>query len=225
MISKNKITVKRSKRKTISIYVERDGALTVLVPEKTTDEEVDAVIKLNEYKIYKFKSKQELLNQKAVKRDAVNGQPYLYLGRNYYLEFNNELKTVELKGKYFYAPKVSKEKLTELFKEFYRTRGKTYLLKKAKTFAEKIGVTVEEIAVVDLKNRWASCSVKKPKINFHWKIMMAPVSVINYIIVHELSHLIHSHHNTEFWNTVDKVLPDYKKQIAWLEEYGASLDV
>jgi predicted metal-dependent hydrolase len=225
MIDKSRVTVKRSRRKTISIYVERDGDLTILVPEKTTDEEVEAVIKLNEYKIYQFKSKQEMLNQRAVKREAVNGQPYLYLGRNYYLEFKSDLQKVELKGIYFYAPKVSKEKLTELFKDFYRTRGKTYLMRKVKNYASKMGINVEEIAVLDLKNRWASCSVKKPKINFHWKIMMAPVSVINYIVVHELSHFIHSHHNTEFWNTVDKILPDYRKQIAWLEEYGASLDV
>ena len=55
--------------------------------------------------------------------------------------------------------------------------------------------------------------------------MMAPVSVVDYLIVHELTHFEYNHHDKKFWNSVDKVLPQYEKQILWLKQYGATLDV
>ena len=81
-----KIAVKHSRRKTASIYIERDGSLSVLVPELTTQEEITDILKANEYKIHKYQARRELLNEKATKREPVNGQSFLYLGRNYYLQ-------------------------------------------------------------------------------------------------------------------------------------------
>jgi hypothetical protein len=219
------IKVKRSKRKTASIYIERDGSLSVLVPDMYSDQDVSALSKANEYKIFKYQAKRELLNEKAVKREAVNGQSFLYLGRTYYLQFDNKVGEIQFKGRYFYAPEGSAYKLKSMFKAFYRHRGIKYLAPKVMQYAEKMGVHVEEISVLDLKTRWGSCSVKKPKINFHWKVMMAPVSVIDYLIVHELTHLKHKRHYADFWNDVDKILPDYRKQIHWLKENGASLEL
>ena len=220
-----KVTVKRSKRKTTSIYIERDGSLSVLVPEKLTDQEVNAVLKANEYKIYKYQAKRELLNENAVKREPVNGQAYLYLGRNYYLQYSNDVKNIEFKGRYFYAPNGSSARLNELFKEFYRNRGKKIISPRVHKYAEMMGLHIDEISVLELKNRWASCSAKKLKVNFNWKIMMAPTSVIDYLIVHELTHFNHKRHNATFWDAVDKVLPNYQKKVAWLKEYGATLEI
>lgn len=144
----------------------------------------------------------------------------LYLGRNYYLQFSNEVKTIELRGDRFLVAEGKREKLTELFKEFYRERGKEYLPERVTYFGEKMGLNPEEVTVLELKNRWTSCSVKRPKLNFHWKVMMAPLTVIHYLIVHELAHLKYTKHDAPFWNEVDKVLPDYVKQKEWLKRYG-----
>lgn len=220
-----KVRVKRSKRKTSSIYIERDGSLSVLVPEKLTDREVNEILKSNEYKIYKYQAKRELLNEKAIKREPVNGQSYLYLGRNYYLEYRTDVKDIKFKGRYFYAPKRSSANLNKLFKEFYRDRGKKFISLRVNKYAEMMGLHIEEISILELKTRWASCSTRKPKANFNWKIMMAPTSVIDYLIVHELTHFKHKRHNAEFWNAVDKILPNYQKQVTWLKEYGATLEL
>lgn len=225
MTADNKITVKRSKRKTASIYIERDGSLSVFVPENTTEQEINAILKANEYKIFQYQAKRTLLNENAVKREPVNGQSYLYLGRNYYLQYSNEVDKIEFKGRYFYAPEGANAKLNELFKDFYRRRGKTFIQPRVKKYAAMMGLNVEEIMVLELKNRWASCSLKNVKVNFHWKVMMAPVTVIDYLIVHELTHFIYARHNADFWNNIDKVLPDYQKQVAWLKQNGASLDM
>ena len=167
MTVKYKVTVKRSKRKTSSIYIERDGSLSVLVPERLTVQEVEAILKANEYKIYKYQAKRELLNEKAVKREPVNGQSYLYLGRNYYLQYSNEVKNIEFKGRYFYVPKGSSAKLNDLFKNFYRNRGKKFISPRVNKYAEMMGLHIDEISILELKTRWASCSTKKLKVNLH----------------------------------------------------------
>ncbi|MBU4037446.1 MAG: M48 family metallopeptidase, partial [Proteobacteria bacterium] len=92
-------------------------------------------------------------------------------------------------------------------------------------YAEIMGLKIDQISILELKTRWASCSGKKPKVNFHWKVMMAPASVIDYLIVHELCHFKHKRHNADFWNEVDKYYPDYQKQVSWLKENGASLEI
>lgn len=225
MIDNYRLNVKRSKRKTASIYIERDGSLSVLVPENTSQQEIEDIIKANEYKICKYQAKRELLNENAVKREHVNGQSYPYLGRNYYLQYSLEVNDIEFKGRYLFAPKGSETQMNDLLKEFYRKHGYKFIVPRVEKYAGMMGLKIEEVSILELKNRWASCSVKKPKVNFHWKIMMAPVSVIDYLIVHELTHFKHKRHNAEFWNEVDKIMPNYQKQVDWLKEFGSSLDI
>lgn len=155
-----KIAVKHSKRKTTSIYLERDGSLSLFVTENTTEQTINDILKANEYKIHKFQAKRELLNEHATKREPVNGQSFLYLGRNYYLQFNAETKEIEFKGRYFYAPEGSSVMLDGLFKEFYRKCGYKFIPPRAKKYADMMGLTIEEISVQELKSRWASCSDK-----------------------------------------------------------------
>ena len=225
MIEDLKINIQKRNRKTLSIYIERNGSLTVYAPENLSQDEIDAILKEREYQIYKYLAKWELLNSTRITREPVNGQSFLYLGRNYYLQYSSDVKSLTLKGKYFYLPESKRDKLQEVFKEFYREKGKIFIAPRVFQFAEKMGVHPEEISILELKNRWASCSLKKPRINFHWKVMMAPVTVLDYLIVHELAHFKFKNHDSAFWNEVDKVLPNYQKQVDWLKRYGASLTV
>ena len=87
-----------------------------------------------------------------------------------------------------------------------------------------MGVKSKSIKIMDLKHRWASCTASG-NLNFHWKCMMAPLTVIDYIVVHELAHLIHSNHSAAFWNEVDKVIPDFQERKCWLRDNGAGMDL
>jgi predicted metal-dependent hydrolase len=91
-------------------------------------------------------------------------------------------------------------------------------------FAPKVGVTAREVEIKDLGYRWASCT-KHGDLHFHWKCLMAPLTIIDYIIVHELCHLRFRDHSDAFWNEVDKVLPDFRARKEWLRLRGASLDL
>ena len=77
---------------------------------------------------------------------------------------------------------------------------------------------------MELRNRWASWT-PKGNLNFHWKCMMAPVSVLDYIITHELVHLKYPNHSKDFWNEVDKLMPDYRKHENWLKNNGVKMDL
>lgn len=91
-------------------------------------------------------------------------------------------------------------------------------------FAAKVGVRPGQVAVKDLGFRWASCTTEG-RLQFHWKCMMAPATVIDYIVVHELCHLRHRDHSVAFWNEIDKVLPNYTERKEWLRRHGARLDL
>jgi predicted metal-dependent hydrolase len=111
-----------------------------------------------------------------------------------------------------------------VFEAFYKTKGLPRIQKRAAYFAAKVGVTAGDVQIKDLGYRWASCT-KRGDLHFHWKCLMAPLTIIDYIIVHELCHLHHRDHSDAFWNEVDKVLPDYRERKEWLRIRGAELEL
>ena len=110
------------------------------------------------------------------------------------------------------------------FRDYYINRGIERITERIQYFAPKAGVSLGKIDVRDLGHRWASCS-PKGNLAFHWKCMMAPPTIIDYIIVHELCHLHHLDHTHAFWNEVDKLMPAYRERKEWLKKNGASMDV
>jgi predicted metal-dependent hydrolase len=216
--------IRRSNRKTMSIYIERDGSVSVLAPQKLNDAEVSEIVRSKEYQIYKGLAKWKELNSVRVIREPVNGQSFLYLGRNYRLAFmQKSQQSIMLKHGLFLVDWNERGKLAELFADFYRQRGMEKIKERVEIYKGKMGLIPKQIRILELKNRWASCSPHTGNLNFHWKTMMAPLSVLDYVIVHEMAHLRHAKHSQAFWNEVDKVMPDYQNRIQWLRENGARL--
>ncbi|OGI24859.1 MAG: metal-dependent hydrolase [Candidatus Melainabacteria bacterium RIFOXYA12_FULL_32_12] len=217
-------SLKQSKRKTMSIYVERDGAVSVLAPDELSVPEIEQVIASKKYWIHKQKAELELLNLSKVEREFVSGESFLYLGRPYTLKVVEDLDVpLKLYQGYLHLRKSDIKRGTELFKEFYKTKGTTKIIERINLYKDMIGVNPKNIRIMELKSRWASCSERS--LNFNWKVMMAPLTIIDYIVVHELTHFIHPNHTEAFWNSVDKVLPDYWERKNWLKDNGASLDL
>ena len=81
-----------------------------------------------------------------------------------------------------------------------------------------------KIYIRDQKTRWGSCS-SKGNLNFNWRLIMAPLFIMDYIVVHELAHLVHPNHSRDFWKLVKKIVPDYKEKKEWLKIYGNSLSI
>jgi predicted metal-dependent hydrolase len=112
----------------------------------------------------------------------------------------------------------------EAFKQFYVTKGTERFGERVTFYAPKVGVEPGTIKVKEMGYRWASCGAGG-NLNFHWKCMMAPPRIIDYIVVHELCHLHHRNHSEAFWNEIDKVMPDYRERKDWLRRHGVKLDL
>jgi predicted metal-dependent hydrolase len=220
-------TLKRSRRKTASIYIERDGRVSVLVPEKLSERQIDVLLESRRKWIYTNLAEWHDLNARKVERRYVNGEGFLYLGRSYRLKLVAELsEPLMLKDGYFClrADNGSTPEADAAFIAFYRAKGAVRIPPRVAYYQTKMDVEPKSVKVFDLKHRWASCT-PGGNLNFHWKCMMAPLTVLDYIVVHELAHLIHPNHTAAFWNEVDKVMPDYQERKDWLRAHGAGMDL
>lgn len=214
---------KTNRRKTVSIFIERDGSIKVLAPITSTDEKVEAAVKSKEYLIFSKLAKWKELNQGKVKREFVNGQSFLYLGRNYRLKIvDDQVVPLKISGGFFYLNKEYLTKADKVFMKFYRERSEIKILERLKLIEGKFNHKPSSIKVLELQNRWASWTPKN-SLNFHWKCVMAPVTVLDYIIIHEMVHLKYPNHSTEFWNELDKIMPNFREQENWLKTNGVKM--
>ncbi len=215
-------------RKTTDIVVERDGTIHVRPPLHMSAEQVDDTVYSKRMWIYRTLAEWNSLNSTHVCREWVNGESFLYLGRHYQLTLvDDPVKPLSLKNGRFLLNKAlvrspSATAAKQAFEQLYSQKGLERLQARTQYFAPKVGVDFGSITVKDIGYKWAACK-RNGDLSFHWKCMMAPPKVIDYIVVHELCHNHHRNHTTAFWDEVDKVLPDYHERKDWLRDNGASL--
>ncbi|RPE15431.1 DUF45 domain-containing protein [Burkholderia pseudomallei] len=219
-----------SDRQTTDIVIERNGVITVRPPLRMTPEQVDETVSSKRMWIYRNLAEWRDLNATRVTREWVSGESFLYLGSSYRLQLVQEQdEPLKLKdGRFCLLRSIvendGSEAAHQAFEAFYKEKGLPRVKKRVKLFASKVGVTPGTIQIKNIGYRWASC-LKNGDLHFHWKCLMAPLTIIDYIIVHELCHLHHRDHSDAFWNEVDKVLPDYRERKDWLRVRGAELDL
>lgn len=219
------IDIKRSKRKTVSILIERDGNVSARVPEKIHDDELYQILQSKEYLIHRHLAEWQQLNEKKSFREYVSGQSFLYLGRNYRLKIEDDTENqLRFSKGRFLLPRHRQSDAKDLFIQFYKEKLNEKLPDIIKRYQNYLGVKPQSIKVMELQNRWASCS-SLGNVNFHWKCAMAPIDVLHYIVAHELAHLIHPNHSSEFWNELDKIMPDHRDRHEWLKRNGAGMDL
>lgn len=219
-----------SDRQTTDIVIERNGAITVRPPQRMTPEQVDETVFSKRMWIYRNLAEWRDLNATRVVREWVNGETFLYLGRGYRLQLvagqNDDLKLKD--GRFCLRRDIVQQgddsAAHQAFVLFYQVKGLPRIRSRVALFAAKVGVNPCTVQIKDLGYRWASCGTNGD-LHFHWKCLMAPLSVIDYIIVHELCHLRYRDHSDAFWNEVDKILPDYRERKEWLRCRGAGLDL
>jgi len=217
-------------RQTTDIVIERNGVITVRPPILMTPEQVDDTVLSKRMWIYRNLAEWRDLNATRVTREWVSGETFLYLGSGYRLQLvADQDEALKLKDGRFCLRREIVEQgghsaAHQAFEVFYKAKGMPRIRKRVAFFAAKVGVTAGALHIKDLGYRWASCT-STGDLHFHWKCLMAPLNVIDYIIVHELCHLHHRDHSDAFWNEVDKVLPDYRGRKEWLRIRGAELDL
>lgn len=222
--------VVRSRRTTADIVVERDGRVIVRAPTTLLDQDIEDIIQSKRYWIYKTLAEWRDLNATRVLREYRNGEGFLYLGRSYQLSLvaNQDEPLLLRNGRFCLRRDLVDQgevaAAKSVFRDYFIERGYKRIIQRVHYYAPKVGVAARDIDVRELGHRWASCS-PKGNLAFHWKCMMAPPTIIDYIILHELCHFHHLNHTEAFWNEVDKVMPEYRERKEWLKKNGAAMDL
>lgn len=210
------ISVKRTKRrKTISLKI-IDGFVQVVVPDFVSDSEINLLVS-KKRKWIRNKLKIQKLIPSFKPKEFISGEAFLYLGKNYRLKVKKGKETgVLLKGGYFMVTvKDSNRKISHELESWFKEKAQLKFEQKTANYAKKLNVLPKNIFIKDYKSRWGSCSVDGD-ITYNWRLIMAPHSIIDYVVIHELCHLKHHDHSKKYWNTVHSFFPDYKKQKDWL---------
>jgi hypothetical protein len=218
----------------MGISIERDGTIMVTAPYQARLNNIEKFVSEKRIWIYQKLAQKKTLNREKPEREFVNGQGFLYLGKSYRLKFIDEAKIKSQKSPkaaplrlwqgYFELNVSEKDNARNHFISWYRKQIKKQLKERIPRYDKRIGVKVKGIRILDLGHRWASCG-RNGVINFNWRSVMAPIWVFDYMLVHEMVHLLERSHTGRFWHLVARVVPDYEEYARWLNENGANLDL
>ena len=220
--------IRSSKRKTSAIKIQK-GLVYIIVPNDLSRVAIEAlVINKTHWITEKLRHQQSQLALPAKTFSA--GECYAYLGSEYVLTIITGLTPkIKLEQDQLIVSvrdlSIDNAAITKaLLINWYKKQAVGVLKLKTQRYAAIIGVQPTRITIKTYKARWGSCSLSGA-LQFNWKLMLAPDSVVDYVVVHELCHLLHHNHSPAFWTAVARYCPEYRNHSAWLKNHGASLEI
>jgi len=210
----------RTKRKTIALQITDDGTLIVKAPFGVSEQTIKNVV--IKHKDWIERKKKDILSRdpKFAEKEFVNGEGFLYLGKYYKLNIVNKQDTPLLfNNNYFYLLRDYLPVARDLFIDWYKEKAYEKISERVEWYAKKRGFVYNKINITSANQRWGSCS-SKGNLNFSWRLIMAPLPVIDYVVVHELVHLEERNHAKSFWSKVKMLMPEYEKHRDWLKRNG-----
>lgn len=212
-------------RRSIGITVDRDGSLIVSAPQDCDETELVAFAHEKRLWVYKKLAEKDLLLSPRPTRKFVSGEGFAYLGRSHRLLLRDDAPSavkVE-RGRLVMRRDVAEsERAGATIVDWYRTRALGWLPQRVEPWAERMGVRPSTIDVRDLGYRWGSLG-KNDRLNFHWATIQLPPTLVDYVIVHELAHVLERNHTPQFWLHVGRTLPSYRASKADLARLGSGL--
>ncbi len=213
--------VKYTKRKTIGIKVTLSEGLVVMAPLNCPKEIIEKVIK--EKNSWILEAQRELERRATEEEDLMKKGQISFLGKVYPLRFRfssmksslltikDEYAEVRLNALLQFHKEEELREIKKAIKSFYREEGKKILIRRTEYYSKTLKLTYNKITLKDMSSRWGSCSSKK-NINYSLRLLLFPLELIDYVVVHELCHLIHMNHSKDFWQELERIMPDYKER-------------
>ncbi len=211
----------RSNRKTIAFEISDDATLLIRAPWSITDEAIERIVIKNHKWINKKRKEVLSRDLSYSQKSFVNGEKFLYLGRVHSLKIvkNNDLdEDLILCGNYFFLKEAVLNR-EDVFLKWYKKAAYQVVLERAGKYSQQCGLVYNRVKISNAKKRWGSCSLSG-NLNFSYRLIMAPLEVIDYVVIHELMHLLEKNHSKSFWSKVGMYMPDYKKHRNWLKRNG-----
>ena len=221
------IQIERTNRKrTIALQV-KNNKLIIKTPKSVSKKTLVDLIK----------RKQHWINQRAIlhfeeqnlkNREFIDNDKFYFRGDEYRLSLIlGGKEAVKIEGglllvSYVDDKSTGRENIKRLLEDWYLKESIKILKARTEELAQQMRVQPYGITVKNYKSKWGSCTANN-KISYNWRIIMAPDRIIDYLIVHELSHIIEPNHSKNFWRQVKNYCEDFKKNRKWLQENGHKL--
>jgi predicted metal-dependent hydrolase len=208
-------------RKSMGIYIDFYGNVEVQAPKGTSEEKVLQLVEEKwDWILQKIKEMKDRLDgHKGKVYD--HGETFLYLGNAYPIqifEASDVLQDhVEFEGDklHVYVKQLEDERIQQALRRFYYQQCKALVEKSIRSYQSNFKVKPRSFRITDSKTTWGTCD-SKYQLTFNWRLAMAPQEVIDYVVVHEMCHMVHLNHDRSFWRLVGKIMPNYEQQETWL---------
>ena len=214
--------VKFSKRKSLGIKVYPTGDVEVLAPIDTSSEAIEQRVLRRAQWIVRQQNYFKELGERSPEKRFISGESHYYLGRQFLLRVEEgKPNSVRYKGRYFEVICTPTSKAKKLMKAWYKSHAKIKFAEFAEPIIarfEKYGVAPSSLYIQEMENRWGSCT-SKGKIILNTQLIKAPRPCIEYVITHELCHLLHPDHTKAFWDLLQKEMPDWERWKDKLERF------
>ena len=211
----------RSNRKTIALVIQPNGELLVRAPKRATKKQIDEMVAEHANWIAKKQAKAIAAQAAYAPHQFLGGESFSFLGDDYSLQFVRKEKPIfDLNGN-FQLAQSSRGRAEQIFEKWYKQQARQIFTDRVEHFASEYGFDYGKLRLSSARTRWGSCSAKGT-ISLTWRLVMAPMEIIDYVVVHELSHLREHNHSKKFWAQVGAILPDYKARRKWLKDNGRS---
>ncbi len=207
----------RSKRKTLAIEIARDASLIVRAPEKTSFDYIEKVVFRKRFWIQNKQKVAKEKYQRITPKEFVNGEGFLYLGDTYRLSIVARGDVPLSLDKEFRLSRTHLSHAKQVFIAWYKKQAYQKIRERLDWYSALSGLKYNKFAITDAQKRWGSCNVKG-NLHFTWRLIMTPLKVIDYVVIHELVHLTEKNHSKKFWSKVKTLLPDYERYREWLKE-------
>jgi predicted metal-dependent hydrolase len=212
-----------ARRKTLGITIERDGELVLIAPESASLADIERLVRKKGLWVYRKLAEREFVVGPTREKEYVPGETFHYLGRSYRLRLvdgNPQDPPLQLRHGWFELRRSEQARGQKHFIDWYVEHGQPWLARRTELYTARVGVRPEQAKVQDLGYHWGSCGSKA--INFHWRTVQLPPRIIDYIIVHELVHVVEPRHDQAFWSRVERAMPDFAERKRWLGEHGGT---
>lgn len=217
------LEVRRSaRRRHLELVIDRGGELVLASPESLDTQTMAAFVREKKLWLYTKLAEKASRLQPPQGKQFVSGEGFPYLGRSYRLQLvkgSDQLVPLKLENGRFKLHSPLAGQGREIFIRWYAHHARPWIKKRSRLWTPRFDVQPKGMEIRDLGYRWGSCG-KTGIVNFHWAVILLPPGIVDYVIVHELAHLIEPNHTPAFWQQVSRVLPDYEQRKIWLAEKG-----
>lgn len=214
----------RSRRKTVALLVTPEGRLEIRAPQRLPREQIDAIVAEKSAWIRKNIERAQRTTAASPAREIMDGSRIWFLGCTYPLYLVEKSAARVHFSSEFTMRRDALPKAAALLSAWYKNQARNILTERTELYARQFGLKYRSLRITSARTRWGSCS-RLDALSFTWRLVMAPLEIIDYIVVHELAHVIEKNHSRAFWTQVERMLPDYRTRRKWIKTNSRLLDL